>query len=221
VTGQPASTDAFDRFATAIKSEYPKQQPLQQASAKLQLGASIVHAEVPVSRIGVRAASADDKNVVIGSTRSLVVSRLKPYESWDALIERVKLLWPVYCEYFAPSRVVRVGVRCINHIELGDDSVDLDTVFTAGPKVPPDLPQGVGQYMTRVVLPIEADVGVSIAQTMEPLSGHVVLDIDAFSALDADAADAATLMIKLGELHDLRNRAFFASLYEHVWERYR
>jgi hypothetical protein len=104
---------------------------------------------------------------------------------------------------------------------LGDDSVDLDTVFTAGPKVPPDLPQGVGQYMTRVVLPIEADVGVSIAQTMEPLSGHVVLDIDAFSALDADAADAATLMIKLGELHDLRNRAFFASLYEHVWERYR
>lgn len=221
VTGHPAATDAIDRFAAALKSDYSKQEPLQQALGNLHLGETMVRAEIPVSRIGVRLASGDNKDVVIGSTRSLVVSRLMPYESWDALIEKVVRVWPVYREHFGPSRVIRAGVRCINHIALGDETVDLDTIFTAGPKVPPALPQDLGQYSTRVVLPIEDDVGVSIAQKLEPPAKHVVLDIDAFSSMDAKPDDDATLLGKLGTLHDLRNRAFFASLHQHVWEQYR
>jgi uncharacterized protein (TIGR04255 family) len=220
IAGQPASTEAFDGFASALRSGYPKNEKLQQAAAKFQLGESVVRAEVPVSRIGVRLASDDDKDIVIGSVRSFVVSRLKPYQSWEALVEKVVSAWPTYRAFFAPSKVIRAGVRCINRIDLGEEAVDLDSVFTAGPKIPPDLPQGLGQYSTRVVVPCENGVGVSIAQVLEPPSGDVILDIDAFSELDADPSDEVALRRHLEALHDLRNRAFFASLQKHVWEKY-
>jgi uncharacterized protein (TIGR04255 family) len=220
IAGQPASSEAFDGFASALKIGYPKHEKLQQAAAKFQLGESVVRAEVPVSRFGVRLASADDRDVVIGSVRSFVVSRLTPYQSWEALVEKVISAWPLYRTCFAPSKVIRAGVRCINRIGLGEGAVDLDSVFTAGPKIPPDLPQGLGQYSTRVVVPFEGGVGVAIAQVLEPPSGDVVLDIDAFSELDADPADDAALWRHLEALHDLRNRAFFASLHKHVWEKY-
>ena len=220
VTGQPASSEAFERFAVALSGSYPQQSKLQQASAKFEFRESVAHADIPVSRFGVRLGSADERDVVVGSIRSLVVSRLAPYGSWDALVEKVKAAWPLYREHFGPDRVVRVGVRCINQIDLGGDVIDLDTVFTAGPKIPPDLPQGLGEYATRVVVPMDDSAIVAITQALEPGSKLVVLDIDAFGQLDADPADDATLFGRLEMLHDLRNRAFFASIHKHVWERY-
>jgi uncharacterized protein (TIGR04255 family) len=219
VTGRPAPIEAFERFAAALGSGYPQHMTLQQASARLELSETGAHADIPVSRIGVRLASSDGKDVVIGAVRSFVVSRLAPYQSWDVLVRKIKSAWPVYCEHFAPDRIIRLGVRCINRIDLGEVSIDLDTVFTAGPKIPPDLPQGLGQFATRVIVPIDNDVGVSIAQNMEPSSRDVVLDIDSFEQLDV-APDDAALWDRLERLHKLRNDAFFASLYKHVWEKY-
>ncbi|MBL8344914.1 MAG: TIGR04255 family protein [Rubrivivax sp.] len=217
VSGQPASSEAFERFAAALGGGYPKLSKMEEASFKfLESGASAT----PVSRVGVRLASADDKDVVIGSIRSFVVSRLAPYQSWDLLVEKVKATWPVYREHFLPGRVIRAGVRCINRIELGDSAADLDTVFRAGPQIPPDLPQGLGQYSTRVVVPMgDAGVVVAIVQALEPGAKHVVLDIDAFVHLEVDPDDA-TLFDRLELLHDVRNRAFFASLHRNVWEKY-
>ena len=221
ISGQPASSEAFDKFVSALQGAYPKHEKLHEVEARLHLGESVMRAEAPISRVGVRLASADDRDVVIGSVRSLVVSRLTPYQSWEVLMEKVASVWPLYRACFGPSRVIRAGVRCINRLTLDEGVTDLDSIFTAGPKIPPGLPQSLAQYSTRLVIPCEDGVGVSIVQALEPPSPGVVLDIDAFiSELDVDPLDEAVLWRDLEVLHDLRNRAFFASLQKNIWEKY-
>lgn len=220
VTGHPAPSEEFERFAVALGSGYPKHMKLQEATALLRFGEADTHADSSVSRIGVRLESADDKDIVIGSVRSLVVSRLAPYQSWDVLIEKIRMAWPIYREHFKPEQVIRMGVRCINRIDIGEEKVDLDAIFQAGPQIPPDLPQHLGQYMTRVVLPVDFHMGIAITQSLEPGSRDAVLDIDAYAELAANPADDHTLWDQLEKLHDQRNRAFFASLHKTVWEKY-
>lgn len=218
VSGKPASSEAFERFADALRDGYPKKLKMEEQTFALRDGGASAS---PASRVGTRVTSTDDKDVVIGSIRSFVVSRLAPYESWDVLVGKVKAAWPVYREHFGPDRVIRAGVRCINRIDLGAEAVDLDKVFTAGPKIPPDLPQGLGEYRTRVVVPMgEAGSVVAVVQALDPGSNQVVLDIDAFGQMDADPADDAMVFERLELLHHLRNRAFFASLHRPIWERY-
>ena len=103
---------------------------------------------------------------------------------------------------------------------------NFDDILTAGPKVPPSLPQGVTQFATRVMVPIDArGVLLSVAQSYEGTPAvstseqAVLLDIDA-SIYTNLATDASEIWSRLTSLRDVKNMAFFGSLRKLHWERY-
>ena len=219
---------AYHAFRDRLSNEYPGHSNIRFIAPSIKLeDAAEVEARITSSVVGVRLESTDKKTVVHAKRDGLAVSRLAPYTSWDQLSATLRQLWPIYVDLFAPREVVRLGTRYINHIALPpEDNVDLDEVFTAGPKVPPSLPQSLSQYSTRLVLEMpEHNALVVIVQGigLPPPTGAgpnvAGLDIDALNETHF-APDSADIWHQLEHLHAVKNIAFFGSLHEHFWKQY-
>ena len=226
---RPVRPDCFAAFSARLKDQFPKAQNIRFLASHLQFDSEEqVKSDVSNSLFGVRLDDTAGKWVVQGKSDGLAVSRLQPYESWDKLIVAVRDVWPVYVEIFQPEAVLRLGVRYINRVPLPmSESLDLDLVLTGAPKIPPALPQGLTQFVTRVVLPIAAHgVVLTIVQALEPsgtdsagVGGHVVLDIDA-ACEQSFSPDGPEMWEKLGALREAKNVAFFGSLTEPSWKQF-
>lgn len=226
---RPAQQAAFEDFRERLKGQFPKAQDIRFLASHLQFGnGEEVKSDFSNTLFGVRLDDAEGKWVVQAKSDGLALSRLPPYESWESLIAAMRNLWPVYVETFKPEAVLRLGVRYINRVPLPEtDNVDLDSVLTGGPRIPPTLPQNLTQFVTRVVLPVEAnDIVLTIAQALEPSpadganpGGYVVLDIDA-ACEQSFGPDAPEMWNKMASLRDAKNMAFFGSLTEPTWRRF-
>lgn len=222
----PVANESYSVFSNRLKQSYPRSQNIRFLTAHLHFESDDeVKNEFGNALVGVRLDSEDGKWVVQAKSDGLTVSRMQPYTSWESLIAEVQSLWPQYVEVFRPEAVVRMGVRYINRIPLpGTDHVDLDSVLTVGPKIPPQLPQTLSQFLTRVVLPIEGDgIVLVISQALQPEPtdsakplGHVVVDIDA-SCEESLTVDSPDLWGKLIALREAKNMAFFGSVTEPTW----
>jgi uncharacterized protein (TIGR04255 family) len=227
-SASPFPDGAYGAFRERTADKYPLHSNMRFVAPRITLeDAAEVHAIVTTSVIGVRVESSDRRNVVHAKKDGLTVSRLAPYSSWDDLVAEARTLWPIYLELFRPVKVIRLGTRYINHIVLPvEERIDLDEVFTAGPKIPPALPQVVSEYATRVVVDIathNATVAVVQGLGLPPPLGAgptvATLDIDAFSGYHY-APESARVWEQLEQLHAVKNMAFFGSLHESFWRRY-
>lgn len=229
---RPVVSDCFAAFKDRLKGRFPKSQDIRFLASHLQIdGENQVKNDVSNTLFGVRLDDPEGKWVVQAKADGLAVSRLAPYETWESLIKAVRDIWPVYVEVFDPQAVLRLGVRYINRVPLPDvdgfAGVDLDTVLTAGPKIPPTLPQSFSQYVTRLVVPMHADgIVLTLVQAMDPTAqdsavaaGHVVLDIDAACEQSFDV-DSPEMWRKLDALRVVKNSAFFGSLTEQTWRQF-
>lgn len=219
---------AYHAFRDRLSNEYPGHSNIRFIAPSIKLeDAAEVEARITSSVVGVRLESLDKKTVIHAKKDGLAVSRLAPYKSWHRLSATLRKLWPIYVDLFVPREVVRLGARYINHIALPPEAnVDLDQIFTAGPRVPPSLPQSLNQYSTRVVLEMpQQDAYVVIVQGigLPPPTGAgpnvAGLDIDAFNETHF-APDSSEMWNQLEHLHAVKNKAFFGSLHEHFWRRY-
>ncbi len=225
VLAAPASEAVFVRLREQLKHDYPTQAAIRFIASHLHIDSDTQpRSDTAVSLIGVRLESVDKKTIIQAKTDGLTVSRLQPYESWEALIAEVRLLWSSYVDIFAPTDVVRLGVRYINHIPLVyvDGKIDLDTVFTAAAKIPPDLPQLLDRYSTQIVMPITSHNAVlALTQALDlpggPGPNHALLDIDA-STNTSMKPDDPDVWHQLAKLREVKNKAFFGSLQREIWE---
>lgn len=224
---RPVVQEDFDAFKNRLRDQFPKAQSIRYVASHLQFdGDEQVKSDTSTSLIGVRVDDDDGRWVVQAKSDGLAVSRLPPYESWDGLIEKLRLVWPVYVELFEPEIVLRLGVRYINRVPLPDTGiVDLDTVLTAGPRIPPELPQTLTQFVSRVVFPVPAEgIVLTVLQALEPTPGdivgrhaHVVVDIDA-ACEQALSPATPEIWERLDALRGAKNMAFFGSLTESTWK---
>lgn len=223
---RPVPPASFEVFRSRLKDRFPKSQNIHFVASHLRFDSDEqVKNDVSTTLLGVRLDAVDGKWVVQAKSDGFAVSCLAPYESWDSLIGTLRDLWPVYLEVFQPQAVLRLGARYINRVPLPDkDTVDLDSVLTGGPKIPPGLPQSLTQFVTRIVLPMEAEgIVLTVLQSLEPTPvdiavdrGHVVLDIDAACERTLEPT-SPEMWERLDALRDAKNMAFFSSLTEPTW----
>jgi uncharacterized protein (TIGR04255 family) len=125
----------------------------------------------------------------------------------------------VYCQIIGPDVVTRLGVRYINRMLLPSEFVDFDKVLTAGPRIPPQMPQMLAGFVNRMVVPLpEQRAVLNITQALEgppePAAEPaiaILLDIDAFAEQSHDVGDSG-LWETLDRLRLAKNIAFFNSL---------
>jgi uncharacterized protein (TIGR04255 family) len=201
-----------------INDRYPTSKPLQQVVATFGVkdGQPAAQQVVQTPK-GYRFEAADTRLVVQMTTDGCTVSRLKPYETWEKLIEETRLIWELYVATAQPEAVIRVATRFINRIELPLPFGDFDEYLTAPPVVPKRLPQFVSEFLSRMVVNDPKDqTTIILTQALEPViqttnTLPILLDIDVFK-VDTCAPRAKDLWGLLDKFRDLKNEAFFASL---------
>ena len=162
--------------------------------------------------------SGDGLNITQFRVDGFTFNRLRPYTSWEQIIPEALSLWKLYAEKVSPEYVSRLILRYINHLNIPLPIEDFSQYLTSRPIVPPDLPQFITSFLTRVVLyepesGLAANVTQALEKGLDPNSVSVILDIDAYKTGEFDPHGAEIAEV-LEALHRFKNRVFFSSLTE-------
>jgi uncharacterized protein (TIGR04255 family) len=223
------SVETLERALEAQEFGYHKKGPILRG----QFGFSFNTEESPVTKpiigetsiIGVRLHSSNEKYVAQFSTEGFTLSRLEPYESWEALIDEAKRVWDVYRACAKPARIQRTATRFINNLRLPLQPGERFEKFLTGlPVMPLDFPQTISSFLQRFVVYDEQSLATAIltqaldqVTTVGPLP--VILDIDVFRETKF-ACDSPDVWSYLTDLRTLKNRFFFGALTETAVELY-
>jgi uncharacterized protein (TIGR04255 family) len=164
---------------------------------------------------GLRLQSADKLHIAQFNRDGFVFSRLRPYESWEQLIDEGMRLWKIHREIARPSEVQRLGLRFINRILLPPKYVDFEDYLKAPPKPPDglDLPfHGFFHNETLAVpgYPYAINIIRTIQQPQPPDHDRIgiILDNDVFT-VGSFEFQQEELERRLAEMRWLKNKAFF------------
>lgn len=214
------TVESVRRMADVLRGRYEPQGPLFEVQARLAVTVQGPDTKTASRELGMRLQSRDGKYVVQARTNGLTVSRLEPYERWDALLEETRSLWGIYLQSIKAETITRVATRFINNLKLPMQAGDtFEMYLTASPQVPHDLPQGVLGFMQRVVvLKPELGLKANVIQLLQegiapPDHIPVILDIDVYKQV-AMLPDSVDIWPLLSELRTFKNEVFFASLTE-------
>lgn len=214
------SVDAY------MAAGYFKKGPIVAVQANLSVSAEGQGSAKTISReLGVRLHSKDEKYVTQVQLEGLTISRLAPYETWEKLLAEAQRMWGLYLAHVQPEQVTRIATRFINNLRLPMQSGErFETYLTAAPQVPAPLPQGVSEFLQRVVIGDSSpDVRANVTQVFQagPWTSEVpvILDIDVYCTGEFAPA-GQEFWQRLQYLRELKNRIFFEYLTERAVELY-
>lgn len=218
----PAQTDLakLATFHDAIKQKYSSKQERLAWRGHIEIKSTPV-AQVSQSAVGgpdgYSFTSVDGRQVVQARLDGFTFSRLKPYDKWEALRDEARELWQHYIRIASPEAVTRVALRYINRIEIPLPIRDFKDYILTTPEIAPDLPQGLGSFFMRLVIPDPKAQAVAIVtETVEPSDESrnrlpLIFDIDVFRMAAFNVQDNA-MWEAFEYLHDLKNDIFFKSI---------
>jgi len=229
---RPSNDFDVSEFATAaarFAPGYVKQGPIYQVQAMLAMNPDVPgRSEMSSITVGLRMHSEDERYVMQMQRDGFSLSRLAPYETWEALITEAQRLWAEYVDIAHPVVIWRVATRYINNLRLPMHlGEDFNIYLTKPPEVPDRLPQSLSSFLQRVALqdPARA-VYATVTQSFEPIPAvnapaaiPVILDVDAFRISEFQISDPAIWQC-LEELRDFKNRIFFEFLTEKALDLY-
>lgn len=174
--------------------------------------------------IGYQIRDEDDLYVAAFQVGGLVVSRLRPYESWERLYAEAWRLWQLYLEAVRPEAVTRLATRFLNHIPL-PISYETGDYFKVPIHVPDGLPYGLVAYHYRYVMDVGDGVRANVTLSSEPVeqgaeNATTLFDIDCYRQ-EGSLPDDPKIPDVLGNLREIKNRIFFESLTDKTLELFR
>ncbi|MFQ5787653.1 MAG: TIGR04255 family protein [Thermodesulfobacteriota bacterium] len=172
---------------------------------------------------GYRYITSDKKQIVQARLDGFTFSRLKPYIKWNDLRDEAHKLWRLYQEATSPESITRVALRYINNLNIPLPIRDFGDYLTAPPTIPEGLPQGVGSFLTRVVM-LEPSIGANaiITQALEQIApgrAPIILDIDVFK-LQEKGIEEKEAWDTIEKLRHFKNKIFFKSITNRLKEMY-
>lgn len=212
------NAEDFGNVKNRLSTRLPKTEELRgiQAMIKVLKGEGQAPVVQDLGLQGYLFKSEDEK--VIGQFRvdGFTFNRLRPYTSWEDIFPRAMELWRLYLEVAEPLAVTRLAVRYINHVPLPAGAEKFENYLRVAPLVPPELPQRVTSFLTRVTIhnpddAIAAHVTQALQPTTEAQMFTVILDIDAYKEAEFSPEDPA-IERTLQQLRAFKNLIFFNSL---------
>ena len=210
----------FLEFKEFLGDRYPKVEERRGAQAAIEFGPGkplAAHTK-DLGLQGFFFRSGDGLNIAQFRVDGFTFNRLKPYTRWEEIFPEALRLWKLFIEKVTPEYVSRLALRYINHLNIPLPIEDFAQYLTLPPVVPPELPQHVSSFLTRVVLHesesgLAANVTQALEQGLDPKSVTIILDIDAYKTGEFDPHGAEVAEV-LEALHGFKNRIFFGSLTE-------
>ena len=179
-----------------------------------------------VERIGLRLHSEDEKYVLLIRTNGLSLSRLAPYETYEAVAAATRKLWDIYVNRWAPEKVTRVATRYINNLRLPmKDGQEFSEFIDTLTELPADVPQTMGPFLQQFnCMDRGSDCRVQLTLAWNGQGDQngrvpVLLDIDASKTHEYQPTDSE-IWSSLDALRALKNRCFFGTVTELALKEY-
>ncbi len=163
--------------------------------------------------------SQDEKQVVQYRLDGFMFNRLAPYprQGWPVIQGEARKLWEHYLGVVRLQRIVRIGLRYINQINIPapDQQFELEDYFTEPPRIPKDIPQKFEHFLVRLVIPWSVGAKAVITQTRVPSPTpdmmSFILDIDVLTE-NPGSLDTASVWNMLERFREFKNTIFESSL---------
>lgn len=218
----------IQRMKADLTSAYPDVKTRKLFLAEFRLGGELEpETDTKSQQDGLVFTSEDKQRVLQATLSGFTFSWLKPYKNWRAFSREAKTLWKIYSAVVDPKRILRIGTRFINRLELPADLRDFNDFLTAVPEIPPRLPQNFVSFFSRIVIPTrEAGTMAIITQAVQkPRADEktvlpVLLDIDVFREGPVEPS-SDKVWKNLEKMRDIKNEIFFESITEQLEESYR
>ncbi|MDZ7661956.1 TIGR04255 family protein [Thiohalophilus sp.] len=212
----------LDKEHQNFSDEYPTREVIHHSKFGWKIApGNEVSSTVDQQLIGYKYVSTDKKYVVQFRTDGFTFSRLDPYENWETMRDTAIRFWGIYCSIAKPEAISRIAVRYVNALNIPQGHIELEDYLVSPPSVPPGLPQGVSNFLSRITInEHESGMSCHITQNLESVGSElvtIVLDIDAFINANYDV-ESQELWSDFEKLHDFKNEAFFKSITEKTVE---
>ena len=138
-------------FQNHIRDRFPKKK--ERLSADIQFSQEKGVSGTPPKTEGYLFYSDPDSKVVQARLDGFTFNKLKPYENWETFCREGFELWKLYSLVAQPTKVIRIALRYINRIEIPLTSENLEEYILTLPKIASALPQELGQFLLRLVIP--------------------------------------------------------------------
>lgn len=214
----------FAPLKDKLRDRFPNVDERQSAKFTIQIPAGEdAAAEVEDQRLHGYFFRAEQEDLVAQfRVDGFTVNKLRPYTSWEDLIPTVLDLWETYYSIAKPEAITRLATRFINHIPIKGEYIDFDEYLTSAPRIPADLPQVLGGFLSKVTIIDEnrllsANVVQAFESDPDPSGIKLILDIDAFKRVDL-APDDPELAALFSQLREFKNLIFFNYLTERTLE---
>lgn len=193
------------------ETRYPSCKDLKVGVGHFEVGPRL-SASATSQHVGFLFTSEGQKYVYQARLDGFSVSRLAPYESWEAFRTEVRRLWNVYRHAVEPVRVERIALRTINRLDLPGPRVELKDYLRTSPEIAGGLPQSLDGFFMRLQIPVEdlrstLLLNETIIEPPRPGIVAVVLDIDLFRTEDLPQEEEG--IWQLLETLRLRKNEFF------------
>lgn len=214
----------IDAIHETIKSDYPEKQEQKISELKLEPKTDEVVKPIKAKINGYRYISSDKKQIVQARLDGFTFSRLHPYFKWEKIRDEAFRLWELYKAITKPELITRIAVRYINNLNIPMPIKDFGDYLTAPPTVPDSLPQGVGSFLTRVIIH-EPSMGANaiITQALEQIATEkapIILDIDVFKR-EPKGIEEKEAWETFEKFRHFKNKIFFNSITNSLKEIYK
>jgi uncharacterized protein (TIGR04255 family) len=202
--------ESLEPIADRISGRYPKREDVSLFQGIFTIGSTATSTQ---TKLGYLYRSTDGKYVLQTRTNGFTLSRLAPYDEWEAFRDEAKTLWDIYREFVVkPIRVNRVASRSINRVDMPLPAQELSEYFRTFPEVSPALPQLLSGYVMHLLIPQEDFNGMlSLIQAtvpaQHPNTTSINLDIDMFKE-SSDFDSDEKIWTFLDYLRDRKNEVF-------------
>jgi uncharacterized protein (TIGR04255 family) len=211
---EPISKTLQAKLLKRLKREYANELVLQAVGANLDFEKrEAAFVAEPQSRLS----SSDEADVLIVHATTLIWSRLAPYQGWAALLERVRSDVQVAHEVVGLRKIVQLGVRYINRIDIPIDGqiTRYENYLEINLSLPPSW-DGVSNYGWRFEKEYPELASLAIVQSAViapeiPNHAAFLLDIDIVREQDVPTK-IEDVFVVLGQMRDLKNNIFELSI---------
>lgn len=156
----------------------------------------------------IKLSSLDGSDVVVLRAAALSICRMAPYEGWDAFLTTIKRVWKVYRKIAGYKKIIRVGLRYINRIDIlspAESTFEETDYINLSLNIPKDY-KPLNSYELSFTASSESDVlyNVNSQPIPSPLVDHVglMLDIDVYKMKNLPQKESGLL----GLLSDFRQK---------------
>lgn len=219
----PNNTDInkLVEFQNKIKKNYPNKQVKVEwkASFKFKDGNRPQMVNEHGQTNGYLFYSPDKKKLVQARLDGFTFNKLRPYSNWSDFSNEAKELWEHYKQIANPIKIIRLGLRYINRIEIPLPINSLDDYLSTKPVVCPDMPMTLENFLMRVNFapspenPNNAIVLETIDTKQNPQKVvPIILDIDVFRKIDIDPNKDQKMWEIFSQLREYKNSLFINSI---------